>query len=370
MVLFGILTTKSIQNNHNPHESSTSSTSLNNAQVAQTSNTYISLTVFAFFYDWYSAPSFTKNYGHWDGGGSFKAPDDIESNYYPYLNPYSSNNPTVLETQMKWAKKAGIDVLILSWWGKGDYTDQNVPLILRTANATGLKICFMIEPYPSRTIQSVVSDIKYIYNQYGNYPSFYKTIRPTLYGNSKQKRGLFFIYALDGGEKTSQAFDSLRHTAWDGIFLGQMDDSKMFKDSSIREELSYSHLDGLFNYSEYPNWSTSDTWPKSKDYLLVYSIIPGWDHSRIVSQKNIVQARQLGKYYDDNWKEILKQKPEAVSILSFNEWHEGTQIEPAVPHKVNNYKYNNYLGTYGLNNKDSPFAYINRTTFWSKQYKQ
>lgn len=43
------------------------------------------------------------------------------------------------------------------------------------------------------------------------------------------------------------------------------------------------------------------------------------------------QNRADGKYYDEGWQHALATHPEVISVTSWNEWHEGTQIEPAVP---------------------------------------
>ena len=43
--------------------------------------------------------------------------------------------------------------------------------------------------------------------------------------------------------------------------------------------------------------------------------------------------RNNGAYYRKNFKMALTTLPDIVSITSFNEWHEGTQIEAAVPHE-------------------------------------
>lgn len=47
------------------------------------------------------------------------------------------------------------------------------------------------------------------------------------------------------------------------------------------------------------------------------------------------QERNDGAYYRDYWAHALNTQPEIVSITSFNEWHEGSQIEAAV--KRDNY---------------------------------
>jgi glycoprotein endo-alpha-1,2-mannosidase len=48
-------------------------------------------------------------------------------------------------------------------------------------------------------------------------------------------------------------------------------------------------------------------------------------------------------------------------LFQFNEWHEGTQIEPAVPKTIGNYTYASY-------DPDDPEFYIRRTKEWSEAF--
>jgi len=78
--------------------------------------------------------------------------------------------------------------------------------------------------------------------------------------------------------------------------------------------------------------------------------------------------RKNGVYYDRMWKEALKSSSSAsnrvVSITSFNEWHEGTQIEPAVPAKRANAggRGNSVYRDYG---KIGSLGYLKKTAVWS-----
>lgn len=47
------------------------------------------------------------------------------------------------------------------------------------------------------------------------------------------------------------------------------------------------------------------------------------------NQRN-VHDRRNGEYYKEMWMAAVSLNPEILSITSFNEWHEGTQIESAV----------------------------------------
>ena len=42
------------------------------------------------------------------------------------------------------------------------------------------------------------------------------------------------------------------------------------------------------------------------------------------------------------FKNAVHTSPDFISITSFNEWHEGTQIEPVVPKKIPSFTYLDY----------------------------
>lgn len=77
----------------------------------------------AFYYPWYGNPQFDGKYIHWDHPqlphwdskvapsypqGRHIPPDDIGSNFYPALGPYSSKDPSVIEAHMRQLRTAAI----------------------------------------------------------------------------------------------------------------------------------------------------------------------------------------------------------------------------------------------------------------------
>jgi glycoprotein endo-alpha-1,2-mannosidase len=54
------------------------------------------------------------------------------------------------------------------------------------------------------------------------------------------------------------------------------------------------------------------------------------------------------------FKAAIAVKPEIITITSYNEWHEGTQIEPAAPKMIEGFTYLDYSPL-------SPTAYLDMT---------
>jgi hypothetical protein len=52
--------------------------------------------------------------------------------------------------------------------------------------------------------------------------------------------------------------------------------------------------------------------------------------------------------------------PGLVGITSFNEWHEGTQIEPAMPKQIQGFTYLDYQPL-------APDYYLDRTAYWVRK---
>ena len=50
----------------------------------------------------------------------------------------------------------------------------------------------------------------------------------------------------------------------------------------------------------------------------------------VAAQSPNTKDREKGKYYRRMWEAAIQHEADMVSITSYNEWGEGTQIEPAV----------------------------------------
>lgn len=73
----------------------------------------------------------------------------------------------------------------------------------------------------------------------------------------------------------------------------------------------------------------------SKNKIFVATVMPGYDDTG-VSFPGYVVERENGSYYTSFWATAISSSPDHYIITSFNEWHEGTEIEPSLEYE---YKY-------------------------------
>jgi glycoprotein endo-alpha-1,2-mannosidase len=69
------------------------------------------------------------------------------------------------------------------------------------------------------------------------------------------------------------------------------------------------------------------------------------------------------------WHAALAAGADRITITSFNEWQEGTQIEPAVPLRLGEYRYVSYDGAWGLHGAAAENAYLTRTAYWANLFR-
>lgn len=289
-----------------------------------------------FYYPWYETPDVDGQWGHWEGGIQHSPPHDIASDYYPVLGAYSSGDPNIVKQHFMWLRQAGVGLVISSWWGPGDYTDNVANLLLDTASEYTLKVTFLLEPRAGRNGRELVQDIRYLYAKYGKHPAFYWTTKRSPWCTNNEPRGVFFIW---GGAPEENPKDEPRYWAqWMDRVHAQKPSSFVFYDVTNNDFVEQGHFDGLYNYTlfeEDPSHAYAWARELSPHAWYIPSVMPGFQTLR--EPKGVNFPRNGGRTYSDQWEAALGTgvEPDLVTITSFNEWHEGTQIEPARPDMTN-----------------------------------
>ncbi|MCW5551413.1 MAG: hypothetical protein KIS67_04520 [Verrucomicrobiae bacterium] len=328
----------------------------------------------AFYYPWYGNPETDGRYANWNHAvavrneppRAFPGGDDIGANFYPALGCYSVNDPKVLREHARQLRQAGVGVLCASWWGKDTFTDRALPGLFKLAEETGLKINFHLEPFPGRNAQTTRDAIGYLIGKFGDSPALHRL-------PERGHRPVFFVYdsyltpatnwatilQKDGGQ-------TLRGTGWDAVVIGLWVKEKE-QDFMLRGGFdgfyTYFATDGFTYGSTLKNWPRLAQWAREQQMLFVPCVAPGYIDTRIRPWNNVnTRDREGGAYYDRMWSAALGVSPELVGITSFNEWHEGTQIEPAAPKQIPGFTYLDYQPL-------PPDYYLDRTAFWIGKLK-
>ncbi|MCJ7622145.1 MAG: hypothetical protein MUO76_01485, partial [Anaerolineaceae bacterium] len=281
---------------------------------------------------------------------------------------YSIADPAILAQHCAWLREAGIGVIISSWWGQGSREDQAVQLLLESAERYGIQVAFHLEPYGGRTAARLVDDIQYIYNRYGSYPAFYRTNAPSRWSPNEQPKGLFYLWSSRFPDSDSnpvepsywrEALDAIHATPDGGIVLA---------DENLSEWVDGGHFDGLYSYAVLEGgMDTGYSWahdlPPGAWY--VPGVNPGFSSLRIGYPPNLNTPRRDGATYKDRWEAALSVgvEPALVTITTFNEWHEGTQIEPAAVGATNGLGY-----TYKDYGALPPEGYLTLTNQWVSKF--
>ncbi|MEV4316645.1 discoidin domain-containing protein [Actinocrispum sp. NPDC049592] len=315
----------------------------------------VSTDVHLFYYPWYGSPARLGSYRHWDQGGH-TPPNDIGANFYPTLGAYDSGDPAVVDQHMAWVQRSGAGVIVTSWWGQGSYEDNLVPTILASAAKFGIKVAWHLEPYGNRTAESTVADINYINNKYGSSPAFY---RDAAHGN----RSAFYV------------FESLRIADWTA--LDQVRSSSIVL-AQTTDTTKVAHFGGMYTYdgiagATAPGWKNASDFCKANGLVWAPSVAPGYIDDRAVPGNSTPTVdRANGGTYDREWGNALNPAtggaPTWVSVTSFNEWHEGSMLEPARSSPPGGQGYLTYSGAYGTSGAASETAYLDRTRYWVGQF--
>jgi len=287
--------------------------------------------VLAFYYPWYGNPHVEGGSGrwsHWSGVDQQHRSID-SSTHYPALGPYDSHDAKLIEQHCRWAKEAGIDGWIVSWWGHGSFEDRAMERILDQSAKAALEVTVYYETVPGRkTAAEATDDLARLLKRYAGHNAWLRV----------GDRPVVFIYG--------RAIGQLRLPGWREVTsrLGeQCRPQPLLIGDRISEEAA-KVFHGLHTYNtagalrgkslqQIEQWAR-DTYPRwvqiaeQAGKISTITVIPGYDDTKIRTPGLSVE-RFDGASYRVQWEQAIAADPDWILITSWNEWHEGSEIEPS-----------------------------------------
>ena len=267
-----------------------------------------------FFYPWYGNPTTSGLWNHWEGGSNppmtWSAnylPNCPDSTWNPSVQLYDSTDTEVLRWQDRAMARAGIDIAIASWWGIGGYEDAAFAKAIRTCKSVQWCIYYEMEAYGDPSPKKIYDDIKYVVDGYG----------PTRNYAKVDGKWLVMVYGAGGEEvadRWRQAKAMLAADGYDVYLNGDGGDAAL--------ATAPNPWDSIHAYSPIVYQGYTESLPNADDSAW---ISPGfWG----VGESPLLE-RSLSKF-KSAWDNIVANRESYRFILieTWNEWHEGTQIEP------------------------------------------
>ncbi len=300
--------------------------------------------VLAFHYPWYGARDGPA--GGWVHWGEPDGESIPSSAHYPLLGPYDSLDPAIIEAQIRLAQGAGIDGFIVSWWGPGAREDEAFALLLKEAEELGFTATIYFESvrpsdWPVLTSLDVAREMEYFLEAYGESDAFLR-----LWG-----KPVIFVYNAEahgrGPDFWGEARSILEERWGDVILIGDYRAegfNGVFDGAHTYIELDQGEASRA--YRRYTDWSIAAPGSGFNDVMeavgasgrLVLTrrvscgtVVPGYD-DREVRDPGALVDRRGGSTYDEYWDMAEEANVDWVLITSWNEWHEGTEIEPSLEH--------------------------------------
>ncbi len=298
--------------------------------------------VLAVHYPWYGTPDGpTGRWRHWNHARlampagrvlGFHDPRrplaagrlDIGATHYPAGGPYDSRDPGLIRAQIGAARAAGIDGFVVSWWGRESAEARGFAALLAAAGASG----FRLVPYYEagelwrRGGAGVAADLEALLDRHGRDPAFLRV----------DGAPVIFLYAVH----------RLRPPAWEYVRRRlHAGGHRVFLVGDSARPGWVERFDALHVYSPVPvlagggdigrAYAERAATARASGLPFFPAVAPGFDDRRIRTPGTAV-GRAGGATYDATWRAALAVEPAWVLVASWNEWHEGSEIEPSREH--------------------------------------
>ena len=288
----------------------------------------------AHYLPWYAAKPTSQSWGwHWTMN-HFQPEKDglLASHYHPLMGLYDSSDPDALECQVLLMKLSGIDGVLIDWYGTDDYLDygqihRNTLALIAAVKKAHLRYALV---YEDQSVPKLVAGhvfpeadaVPHARQMMGWVQShwFADPAYLTLGG-----RPVFLVFGSGyyTGPQLTQIFAGLPRPP---LFLTEQDRRPpaggAFAWPQPQEgEVGSARASDSF-YAQSALWPAfmPAAWPRFHDIYSEAGVQPSFPRL----------ADRDGKTYADTLARATRSGAAAVQIVTWNDWGEGTQIEPSV----------------------------------------
>lgn len=291
--------------------------------------------VLAVYYVWYG-------YGNpphgWDEVDTNKHVT-VKTARYPVRGAYRSDDAAVIDWHIDQAKAHGITGFVVSWAGLAYRPiDDTLALLIERAEKKDFKIAVYFENQRDGGAfmrQFAVDDLSSIIQRYGKSKAFLKVdgkpvifvygrviyqtpvaLWPEIVQGVRERAGDFVLIADGYQPSYAYLFDGLQSYWLDGI------------PPELEKGLTKEKLGTLRTWVE-QYYQKGEKICRRQNRICCMTVAPGSDQ-RKAYKFDWTMDRLNGDTYRTLWEEAVKAKPDWIVITSWNEWPEGTEIEPSL----------------------------------------
>ena len=273
--------------------------------------------VLAFYYNWFDENTWT--------------PEKVSD--FP-ITLYNSRHRETVVRHIAQAQEVGIDAFVVAWYGpqvEGNPTETNLALMLEVADGTAFRVSVEFGPDSPfiHSQQDVVGALRHVLQVHAQHLSFLRV----------EDKPVIFFWRLDNiplapGQTPLEAWQAVRdqvdpdhESIWiaEGVEVAyqQVFDGHHLYSIAWSEDVHASLSDWGYRIRRYnAQYGTDKLW--------VATVMPGYNDLKTGRADAFVREREDGQFYQDTWQAAMDSRADWVIITSWNEWVEGSQIEPSV----------------------------------------
>jgi hypothetical protein len=267
--------------------------------------------VLAFYYTWFDEKSWSAN----------KVPD------VP-VEPYVSRDRGVMDRHIDQAKAAGIDAFVVSWYGPredNNQTETNFRAMLDEAAARGFKLAIDVEvggPF-FRNAGDVQNAIATLLATHAQHPAYLRSEgKPVIFFWRQQRFNTGTWAAI------RNAVDPGHGSLWieEGVDVSGL---SVFDGHHLYSVTWRPATDMAYTANKFAKRVRDFAARVGAPKIYVATVMPGYNDTKTGRGNAFAVSREDGAYYARSWQAAIGASPDWVVITSFNEFPEGTYIEPS-----------------------------------------